>query len=470
MQKIKKEDFIYLFILLSPILDVFSSIINFGSFSPSLFIRPIIPLILLIYIFIKDKKTRKYLITAGFIYILFAIVHLLLYRDLITGISYGGIIYEASYLCNYTYLIFTLFLFLYLFKDKDKNKLNRTFVIYTTIYIISIYLSIITNTAGSTYVEGAGYKGWFNTGGAVGSIFISSLFILIPYLFNNKKHFTLKVLLIASIIFYLCFLLGTRVGLLGGIIVLFCYIAFQIFCSITKTNKIVFKNILTSCALLIVTILGLFAIGSESINRRQDLADLAGKVPDVEENTVVDLDETIYMAYDLVKLKVQIENNIISEEYMSKEQQRALLELDKYSSKNKLASTDVRKQQLLYHRFLYQEQNNIFLKLFGNGYLTNAGNLTLEMEIIALFYNFGIIGFVIFIGPFFLIFGYGLYKGVKNIRQINVSYLMLLAGCFMTYMISFLAGHTYFNSSVMIVIVLLHTLLLEKAFLLKKEK
>ncbi len=102
-------------------------------------------------------------------------------------------------------------------------------------------------------------------------------------------------------------------------------------------------------------------------------------------------------------------------------------------------------------------------KLFGNGYLTNIGMLTLEMETLALFYNFGIIGFLIFMGPFLYIFGYGVYKAFIKRKKLKVDFLMLLVGAGLSYGISTFAGHTYFNSAVMLVIVVIHAMIYLKA-------
>lgn len=463
MRKPTRQDLLYLFILISPILDICSSLFRFGNYSISLFLRPVIPLLLLIYITITDKKVRKYIIGGGIIYCIYAIFHLLIFKNLITDFSYGNLIYEASYLCNYTYLIFTLFLFLYLFRSLlEFDKLKKCFVIYVAFYIISIYVAIITNTSYTTYMEGTGYRGWYNTGGAVGSILIGSLFILLPYLFKKKNYLFIKLLLVASIIFYLTFLLGTRVGLLGSIIVLICYFVFHLIYSFIHSTKMNKKMLLVGIISFIVLVIGCSVIGSESLKRRAELEELNGKIPGTDSTQV------IYMAYDLVELKEKLDNKELDKKYMLEEQKQALFELDRYSTIHELKSTSLREQQLLYHHFLYHNQKDISLKLVGNGYLTNMGMLTLEMEIIALWYNFGIIGFLLFIGPFLALFCYSVYQGIKYYKQVDVSYMMLVSGCFMTYMISIMAGHTYFNTSVMIVIILLHTFLYKKARNLKK--
>lgn len=458
-----KENFLYLFILISPFLDLCSSLCKLDNYSISLILRPIIPCALLTYIYITDKSARKVLTIGGAIYLTYMVIHLLLYRNLITDYSYGGISYEASYVANYTYLIFTLYLFIYVFKKIDTSNLKKYFLIYVIVYITSIYLAILTKTSFPTYIEGYGYRGWFNTGGAVGSILIGSLFILLPYLFGNKDKLIWKFILITSIIFYLVFLIGTRTGMFGSLISLGSYFGIWLISLIVNSKKMNKKMFIIGILIFATLISGITVFGSNTLERRKHLENIDGKVPDGSS------DETIYMAYDLVKLKEQIENGEISSDMMTKEEKEAILKLDNYSRNSKLSSTDQRKQQLIYHHYLYNLQDNILLKLFGNGYLTNIGMLTLEMEIIALFYNFGILGLLLFMGPFFAIFIYGIIKGAKSLKKTDISYWMTILGCFMTYVISVLAGHTYFNASVMIVIIILHTLLYINASHLKGE-
>ena len=93
----------------------------------------------------------------------------------------------------------------------------------------------------------------------------------------------------------------------------------------------------------------------------------------------------------------------------------------------------------------------------------------MEMEIPAFLFNFGLIGFTLYFVPFLLIFAYGLYIGIKNIKKIDQEYMMLFLGAGFVFAISFFAGYTFFNSSSMIIIVVLNALLVNKIINLKKE-
>ena len=119
-------------------------------------------------------------------------------------------------------------------------------------------------------------------------------------------------------------------------------------------------------------------------------------------------------------------------------------------------------QQLIYNVVLVKNQHNILSILFGNGYMNNFRELVLEMEIPAFLLNFGICGFILYFVPFLSIFIYSAYIGLKNIKNINQEYILLLLGAGFTLAISFLAGYTFFNMSTMTIIVVMNTLLIKQ--------
>lgn len=216
MEKMKKqitiENLLCLLIILCPILDMISFIfrnIFYTTLSPSTFIRPIIPICVIMYIFFKDKIEFKLLITAS-IYAIYAIIHLIVFNTLKTGSSYSGITHELQYLVNYSFMILNLYIYIYVFKNKDCKKLKYSVAIATAIYIISIYISILTNTSSSTYIEKIGFKGWFESGNSISAILILSMFILLN-LIKDKKYRYLIIGIIALVGNYLTMLIGTRV-------------------------------------------------------------------------------------------------------------------------------------------------------------------------------------------------------------------------------------------------------------------
>lgn len=468
--KIKKftiENILCVFIILCPILDIVSFLFRNAfdtSISPSTFIRPIIPAIVIIYLFIKeDKKFKRNVFIIGIIYLIYGIIHLYVFNSLRTESSYGNLIHEAQYLINYSYMILNLFIYIYIFKDRDTKKLRNSVIISILIYIISIFISILTNTSSPTYIEGIGKKGWFESGNSIGTILILSLYIYIP-LIKDRKYKKIVIPLVILLGIFLTMFLGTRVGLYGFILVLASYVFVEIIYKIitkAKINKkVIAICIFGICAVMLVVI----TIGSTTLQRRQHLKNIEGNI--VDEN----IHGQAHVTGSILEIKNNIDEGNIPNEYMTPEQQKSILELYDICNKFDVKNNDQRMQQLIYNASLVKNQKNPLAIIFGNGYLNNFRELVMEMEIPAFLFNFGIIGFILYFIPFLAIFIYALYIGIKNIKKIDDEYLTLFIGAGFVFAISFFAGYTFFNSSTMMIIIVINTMLINKIQLLKKEE
>ena len=82
-----------------------------------------------------------------------------------------------------------------------------------------------------------------------------------------------------------------------------------------------------------------------------------------------------------------------------------------------------------------------------------------EMEVPAFLYNFGVVGFFLYFMPFLAIAIYGIYMVVKRRKDINIEFVMSVLGLWFAIFISFLSGYTFFNSSSMMIIIVLATLI-----------
>ena len=115
------ENLLVIFVILCPVFDILSFVFRntFNTnLSPSTILRPIIPLIAIIDLFIKNKHKIKMFIIA-IIYGVYALVHLLLFNTANTGFSYSNVGHEMQYIMNYTFMIIILFVYAYVFKDKE---------------------------------------------------------------------------------------------------------------------------------------------------------------------------------------------------------------------------------------------------------------------------------------------------------------------------------------------------------------
>lgn len=457
IQKINPENILCLFVILCPILDILSFAFRnkFNTtISPSTFIRPILPIVLFVYIFFKNKFKWK-MIVASIIYLIYAIIHLYLFDNLKNGISDEGILIEVQYVANYTFLIMNLFLFIYVFWKKDNEKLQKSVLIALGIYIVSIYISILTNTSSTTYIEGTGYKGWFESGNSLCSILCLCLCIIIPMVKDKKLTLIISILGILAGIF-LALLVGTRTGIIGFALILLLYMAARSFINIINKLEINKKTISISVIMIVIVASVIIIGGSETFERRKYINEI--QVSATDDYT----GEIRHLSGDVANLVHKIEAKEVTEEYIPKETQRALLRLYKYAEETNLSSSDMRMQQLIYNIFLVQEQKSLPLVLFGNGYKAHFGELLLEMEVPAFLFNFGLCGFIIYFMPFLVIACYGIYFALKHLKQIDTKYIMYLGGTWLAIALSFLSGYTFFNSSSMIFVIATYALLIDK--------
>lgn len=465
IKNIKIEDILCLIIIICPILDMLSFVFRntfSTSISPSTFLRPILPIAIFIIVFFKNK-IKKQMVIVSLVYGIYAVIHLCIYKQIMAGCSYGGVISELQYIINYTFSIINLFLFTYIFWKKDDSKLNKAVLITFGIYVLSLYISIITGTSSTTYIEGMGYKGLYESGNSLCAILSISLCIILPLL-RNKKMMPYVVILTVLAGIFLTTLVGTRTGLFGFIIIILLYILSECFVAIMKKVHIDKKMIGYSMLVSVLIITAVVAFGSQTFERREHLKEVQVS------NTDVDTGEERHLSGDVTELKKQIEAGEITEEYMPKEMQNAILRLYDYAKRTNMENNDMRQQQLVYNIYLVQEQKSVPLLLFGNGYKAQFRELVMEMEIPAFLFNFGLFGFMLYFVPFLGISVYGLYFALRNIKRIDTKYIMYLGGSFMAIFLSFLSGYTFFNSSCMIIITVVNVLLINKILKLKEHK
>lgn len=250
--------------------------------------------------------------------------------------------------------------------------------------------------------------------------------------------------------------MGQEFGLFGFILVLFAYATCEILNAILHKAQLNKKVVISSICAIVIVVVGVTIWGSTTLQRRKHLKALESNIIDTKTK------KEAHLTGDISKIKDQIDEKTIDEKYMSEAEKQSILDLYKIANKYDIKNNDQRMQQLIYNWSLVKNQKNIGLMIFGNGYVSKFRELVLEMEIPAFLFNFGILGFILYFVPFLIIFIYGCYIGLKNKKQMDVEYLMILVGCFMSFTFGFLSGYTFFNSSSMMIIIVLNTSLLIK--------
>lgn len=457
------ENLLVIFLILCPIFDIVSFVFRntFNtSISPSTILRPIIPLIVLLDIFVKSKKKlRIFLVVLA--YGIYALIHLLLFNTANTGFSYSNVVHEMQYVMNYTFMIIILFIYIYVFKDKDKSKLQRAAISSVSIYIASIILSIITNTSSTTYIEGTGLKGWFESGNSISAVLTLSIYVLLSTNDKNYRKIIIGEIIILGI--FLCMVIGTRVGLFGFIVALVSFVFAEIVGKLISNDKINKKFVASGIIAILAVVLIVAVVGSNTLERRKHLKEIEGDIVDTSTNSEA------HITGSLLEIKQKIDNGQIEDTYMNEAQKKSLLELYDIANKWDISNNDQRMQQLIYNALLVKNQANPLLIIFGNGYMNQYRELVMEIDISAFLFNFGIIGFLLYFGPFLAIFIYGIYFGIRKIRHIDREYIMYVLGIGLAFAISIFSGYVFFNMSTSTMIAVICALLINKIFSIKKE-
>lgn len=420
--------------------------------------------------FLSGKNKVKTIGIVG-IYAVYALIHLLIYKNLIRGCTFGTIIHEAQYIVNYSFMVLCLYVFCSVFSvtstqcnntivnsERIPKAIQKSLIVSLSIYIVSIYISIITNTSSTTYIEGIGYKGWFESGNSISAILVLSTFIVLSFIMKirSKTARAYVVLILTLVGVFLMTLIGTRVGLIGFVVATLCFIIAQISEKIATKAGFSRKNFTILLTILLLLVIVVITAGSVTLKRRQHLKNM--------ENTIIDesTGEVSHLTGDLTTIRNKIVNNELEENFMTEAQKQSIIDLYDTARKYNVSNTNTRMQQLIYHCMLIKNQKNPVLILFGNGYLTNTNELVWEMEFPAFIANFGIIGFALYMGPFLTILLKAIITVFKKFKRIDAEYTMLLLTVLLSFVLSTLSGYTFFNSSSMIIIIIANVLLTNK--------
>ena len=464
MKKIKElcnlENLIFIYIIICPILDIISFLFrNYfnTTFSPSTAIRPIIPCICFIVLFFKEEnKTKKLGVIC--VYLVYSILHLYFFQKLYNESSYGNIKNEIQYIINYSLMIVNLYLFYQLINDKTKIK--KAVYISMIIYAISLYFAIITNTSSPTYIEGIGYKGYFESGNSLCTILILGLCVILSD-FNFKQWGRIALIIFTGI--YLVIFSEMRTGLFGFSIIIAVWIISKFFIAIRDKINFSKKQIFIISFGIIFAIILVFVLGARTLDRRKLLKQ--SELSNIDEETL----SKRYVTGDILDIYKKINNNEMSENYMSEAEKNAIIDLCEFAEKHNISNVNLRKQQFIYNMFLVKEQKNILLILFGNGYKNQTGELVMEMEVPALLCNFGIVGLLLYLGPIVSMFVINFYKAIKNLQNIKIDKVMYIVGSGLAILLSTVSGYVFFNFSSMTMAIILIILLINTKNIAQSE-
>lgn len=397
-----------IFILLQPILDL---ITGFGihiwkmDITIGIIIRMIFLLVILYSVMFVYKKKQNWLyygilIVYGLLYVLGVI----LFKD---GV---GLFSEIQGLCRVFYFPVLL---IALYSIKDEIKISKmTLMVVLVTYLVCILVPNCLNLGFETYeITKAGTLGFFNSANEISGIISLLTPIMILIFVSSKK--IIPAVIISCIYLYVILTIGTKTPLLSlGITIFFTYLWFIY--NAVKVKK--YKRIGISLIALVLFTTALILI--------------------LPKTTFYKNIET-HLNY----LKLDNVTEVFEDEKL----------VDHFIFSSRLKFMKERQQDYM--------DGNIYQKLFGIGYLNNQKEAkAVEMDYFDIYYNHGIIGFILFFG----IYGYFFYLIMKERRKLDFEQYMLYISILLSIFLSFFTGHIITAPAVSILVTVLLLMLVKQ--------
>ena len=210
--------FVYIFLLLSPLLDALTSIFVRNTnlpFSIGTIIRGMF--ILLVLVWLKNNYKNSKILILFVLYVLLATMYFL-------GVTKKGIFVEISNLFQVFYLPIMMLFFSKYNNDNISDKLIiKIYLFYLNLILIPFLFKLGYNLSDS-YSNKVGYFGLFIGGNEISGILVGLAPIVLTYV-NKSKSYILKIVIYLEL-FLVIYLVGTKT-LFIGIILTMLYLYYR---------------------------------------------------------------------------------------------------------------------------------------------------------------------------------------------------------------------------------------------------
>ena len=367
-KKEKKITLLNWYIILQPIIDILTSLgVRYGGGSVTLgvVVRAVFVGVMVVYMMLfyhgKHEKIIKVYVGVISLYGILFLAHAALCSGTYT------IITNIKMFIKMYYFLYVLLGFFCMYQQHRYIVSDWLLAIVYCEYTISIFLSAITNTSFVTYDYGKGYCGWFYAGNEVGAII--SILSIVALVFAIKSSRTYLWLIIGGLCAFNGTYVGTKVPLLASAM------AIIVLCVISLIQIMLYKNNSAKIIRCLVILLAYFVLYLCNSPARQN---------------------------NEIMVTEHYETNVVEKE---KEEENVLEELKRDDNKAYLIVN-----WLLSNRLVYAEKTverysvgTMSEKILGLGYSykieSNVNNSLIEMDFLALLFNHGIMGCIIYIVP-----------------------------------------------------------------------
>lgn len=417
MNNKKTATLIYIFLILQPFLDLFTSLmVRYTTFpiTIGMLLRGLF-LLFCIILFVKSKSIHK---RKSIIYLTFLSLFCILYFITKTDIfTIEFLKTEIIYMFKYLYFpIITICLInVYDELELDKDKLFKIFTINAITYAVLILIPEITKTSFASYIgSNKGTVGWFYAANEIGAITVA----LLPYVYYTlfARMPVFKTSIIFIIIILADVLLGTKTSFIGMLITELLYLLYNLFNY--KKNR--GYGLIVSIMIVIIS----FCI-----------------IPQIP--AIKNLQNAITNSSQIVEEPPQNNSEII---------------IKNQSLKRIVAVALSGRDVFLFNTLNIYNDVSLVDKTLGIGFVNRDSinnediEKLIEMDLLDILFHYGIIGFIIYFGPLIYIIYRTIKSIIKSKFQLSFFKLTNIYVIGIMTLISLIAGHVYSAPAVSIYI------------------
>ncbi|MEG1131959.1 MAG: O-antigen ligase family protein [Romboutsia sp.] len=458
------------FILIQPALDVYylytDKIVSKFGFSPATIIRVGITgvLVILTISTLKDKKSWILISAYVFIVVIYTGVHILNARDfysLVPGDFGFSVKSEISYIIRMFIPITIIFI---TYKSCIKKKhfevtakwtlflISGTIVItnllkislgsYNNITIKDNIIGWFTGAYEKYNYSALASKGIFNFANQISALLVFLLPVMIV-IYVNKSTLANLVIIITTLLAMV--MLGTKVALYGAVIDIAVFIGAIILISIIKRENLINKRICVMVGLSLL-VLGVLISKAPSTNRERYSYNIrinnSKVVKKVEfKESIMDSKDSMIDYIESNYEDLMVNKHFITKSYPYKYDPEFWVEIINLPVFERLDWRNIEQKML---QRVMDINNNPKDKYLGLTFSRTQNIYNLERDFISQYYSMGIIGVLIFLGPYIcIVLSCMVFILMKLKRRITIENTMI---CFATI---FALGVSYYSGNVL---------------------
>ena len=429
--------FLLLFLLLLPFFDLLSFLYLKGyiSIGFSTVAKPLLMgLLNLALIFLYKKHFWRCAIPYG-LYLVMITGHVLLTNAL--EIDRQFILTNIRTSISMLYLLVCAFNCKILYDEAPEkavfiSKLSKTVLGSFALYCLLYFLAVFSGTSALTYEYAdpnkIGWKGWLDSG----QVLAHALAICLPYLsylllHNRNQKRWVRILCKVAIVIPVALLcmIGTKVAYYIPILVLGAQTMLELFFALKNKEKSQVVNAVI-CAVCVCACILVYPITPTKHNTSRNEHALTDSTDSPRIQAVIEQEESSVITYG--------EKDTAWSEH-------ALAVLRGKYDRGELHPAQSRDRQWTYNFEKFMAADWIY-KIFGMGHW-NQQTMAMERDVMAMFFGYGIFGFLLIITWPILLWLKSAFGILKGLKRVDLPTLCLFEGFSMAFFISWYAGSTF---------------------------